>query len=234
MWTWWQKLMLGAGALLTVFAIYLLVGPDSHRTALLKRLEVEGVVAQAKVIDRHVEEYVSYDNSGSRAGRRSAGVIIRDHNRRAESATVDYIYYLDVEFKTAQGQTVRSRQNIPGQHFDGINVGAQVPILYHPKAPSEVSRLRDHSSPYADMNELYRIMAMFSLAVAAILLFWGRPRGGAGGDVSDRDWHIAATNRLANAREARNAPSQTSVRSVAAGRSAAPKGFGQARRVSKP
>ena len=89
MWTWWQKLMLGAGALLTVFAIYLLVGPDSHRTALLKRLEVEGVVAQAKVIDRHVEEYVSYDNSGSRAGRRSAGVIIRDHNRRAESGLPD-------------------------------------------------------------------------------------------------------------------------------------------------
>jgi hypothetical protein len=230
MWKLWHKLLFGAGVLLTIFAVYLLVGPDSRKTALLKRLDAEGLVAQAKVIEKHVEEHVSYDDSGSRAGRRSVGVIIRDHDRRAESATVEYLYYVDVEFKTAQGQTVRSKKDVLGQHFDGIKVGAQVPILYHPEAPSEVSRLRDHGSPYRDISELFRIMAMFMLSIAAMLFWFGRPRGGAGDDAADREWQNAATARIANFRDARDVQSQAAARNVAANRSSAPRGFGQPRR----
>jgi hypothetical protein len=230
MWKLWQKLLFGAGVLLAFFAVYLLVGPDGRKTALLKRLDAEGLVAKAKVIEKHVEEHVSYDDSGSRAGRRSVGAILRDHDRRAENATVEYLYYVDVEFKTAQGQTVRSKKDILGQHFDGIKVGAQVPILYHPEAPSEVSRLRDHGSPYRDISELFRIMAMFMLSIAAMLLWFGRPRRGAGDDASAREWQAAATNRISNFREARDVPAQAVARNVVAGRPAAPKGFGQPRR----
>jgi hypothetical protein len=233
MWTLWQKLMFGAAALLAIFAVYLLVGPDTRTTALLKRLDAEGLVAQAIVLGKHIDEHVSYDDSGSRAGRRSAGAIIRDHNRRADSATVGFLYYADVEFKTAQGQTVRSRKEFLGRHFDSITVGGQIPILYHPEDPSEVSRLSDHAEPYRDVSELYRIMAMFMLSVAAILFWHGRPRGGASGKVSAPDWQTAATSRIANVREARNAPSQAVAGSVAAGRSAAPKGFGQPRRSAR-
>lgn len=223
----WRNILLGSGALLTIFAAYLLVGPDSRRTALLKRLESEGLVAQAKVIEKHVEEHVSYDDSGSRAGRRSVGRIIRDHNRRAESATVDYLYFVDVEFKTAQGQTVRSKESILGEHFDGITVGAQVPILYHPEDPSDVSRLRDHASPYRDMSEIYRIMAMFTMTVAAVLFWFGWPRGDEGEDSGDRGWQKSASDRIAKVGEARNTPSPVPARRAAAAQPAAPKGFGQ-------
>ncbi|MFM9938168.1 MAG: DUF3592 domain-containing protein [Hyphomicrobiaceae bacterium] len=231
-----RKIMLGAGALLAILAVYLLVGPESRKTVFLKRLETEGVVAQAKVLEKHVEEHTSYDNSGSRPGRRSAVRIINDHNRQVQNATVDYTFYVDVEFKTAQGQTVRTRENILGQHFDRVAVGALLPILYHPEAASEASRLRDHALPYQDMSEMFRIMAMFILAVAALLLWFGRPRGDDAVEADDsgnQGWQKAASNRMANVRETRNVPSQAPARRAAAARPAAPKGFGQTRRSAR-
>jgi Protein of unknown function (DUF3592) len=219
--------MLGAGVLLALFAVYVIVGPDSRKVALLKRLETEGVVASAKVTNKSVEEYLSYDNSGSRVGRRSAVAIFNEHNRRAESATVNYLYFVDVEFKTAQGQTFRSKKNIPGRHFDGIAIGAQVQILYHPEDPAEVSRLPNYTSPYKDMSEADRTFVAVLLLIAGMLLWYGRPIRNI---ESGPSWDVAAGNRIENVRAARGAEQQAPSRRVASARLVAPKGFGRAAR----
>lgn len=227
----WRTIMLVAAALLAIFAVYLLVGPDGRRTSLLKRLETEGLVAQGKVVEKYIEEYQNYDGSGSRPGKRSLARIINDHNRRIEKSSTNYLYFVEVEFKTAQGRQVRSKENIPGENFDGLAIGAQVPILYHPEDPEEITRLRDHAPPYLDMSDLRRIIAMFILAVAAVLFWFGRPKGEKAEATGESDWQNAASSRIETMLETRDAPSQVArSRRVAAGRPGAPKQFGQARR----
>lgn len=185
----WQYFKLTAGGLLVLFAVLGLIVPKSEHLERYERLEIEGVVATGKVVEKPTSENrlpPTALNKLGPAGGFASGVISGNRLNNALNGTPNkdpltlHYHYVAYEFRTPQNVVVKHQVPVTAEQHKRIVVGGPIQVRYHPQN-AQIHRLIDHSNPFPIITfEMQLQGALLGSVLGGLLIWRGWPKGGKG------------------------------------------------------